>query len=81
MAISENGCYLTVIRPTMKSTKHCVTGECEIQRVSSANDHESLCTHPIMIEYSIRHSKVLTNYKEKYPYTKPFSAEQAKMIC
>lgn len=33
------------------------------------------------IEYSIKHSKMLANYKQKYPYTAPFHPQQCEEIC
>jgi hypothetical protein len=41
--MSENSCYLTVIRPPQKSIQHCAQGSCEIERVSYLNDHKDLC--------------------------------------
>jgi stress-induced morphogen len=48
--LSENNCYLTVIRPPTKSIHHCATDHCEIERVSYLNKHADLGNS----EYKIR---------------------------
>lgn len=72
MLNSENTCYLKVVRPPTKTAHHFFSGRCEIERVSLLSDHDSLGTSQMIIEYSIRHSKMLENYKEKYPFSRPF---------
>lgn len=42
MDISENSCYLSMVRPPIKSVRHCFSGSCEVERVSFDNDHEAL---------------------------------------
>lgn len=42
--LSENSCYLTVVRPPAKTIQHCKSGNCEIERVSFSNRHSDLCT-------------------------------------
>lgn len=79
--VSENSCYLTVIRPPTKSVKHCTTGNCEIERVSFHNNHQDLGTSSSYIEYSIRHSKMLNQYKDKYPYSLPYAHHQHEELC
>jgi hypothetical protein len=78
--LSENTCYLAVIRPPTKSVKHCTAGLCEIERVSFENNHTDLCKHLHHIEYSIKHSKVLRNYRDKYPYSNSFKQDQCDML-
>lgn len=78
--LSENRCYLTVVRPPAKSVKHCLTGSCEIVRVSFDSDHTSLCTNQMDAEYSIKHSKVLKSYKDNFPYHLPYQLNQADSL-
>lgn len=79
--LAENSCYLTVIRPPAKSVQHCTTGNCEIERASFRNNHDHLGTIIAHIEYSIKHSKMLRSYKEKYPYLQPFAHHQCEELC
>ena len=78
--LSENRCYLTVVRPPAKSVKHCLTGSCEIVRVSFDSDHTSLCKNQMDAEYSIKHSKVLKSYKDNFPYHLPYQLNQADSL-